>query len=191
MRLPYAPKTLHNAYKRPLYNTAQCTKLLARAKRKAYVFSENIKKTKCWKKNKRAVCFPTELDQPYIDKAASLKWLRKGRLGFDNEKIILAAQDQGLMTNGFKKMAGLSNNDQCRFCHTAVESTSHLVSACQTMLGNGHYTARHNKVCIYLHWTICKENQIETQAVWLHEPQSLPPRRSQYSTTSLLSLGGM
>ena len=144
---------------------------LARAKRKAYVFSENINKTKRWKKHKRAGRFPTELDQPYIDKEASLKWLRKGRLGFDNEKIILAAQDQGLMTNGFKKMAGLSNNDQCRFCHTAVESTSHLVSACQTMLGDGHYTARHNKVCRYLHWTICKEYQIETQAVWLHEPQ--------------------
>ena len=113
------------------------------------------------------------MDKPYIDKDKSYKWLKKGRLGYENEKIILAAQDQGLMTNGFKKMAGLSQSDQCRFCHAAVESTSHLISACQTMLGDGHYTARHNKVCRYLHWVICKEYKIETQPVWLHEPQRI------------------
>ena len=56
--------------------------------------------------------FPKELDKPYIDKEESLKWLKKGRLGFDNEKIILAAQDQGLMTKGFMKMAGLTQDDQ-------------------------------------------------------------------------------
>ncbi len=131
-------------------------------------FLKTTTKKKRWKNHKRAGPFPKELDKPYIDKEASLKWLKKGRLGFDNEKVILAAQDQGLMTNGFKKMSGLSNNDKCRFCHVAVESTTHLVSACQTMLGDGHYTDRHNKVCRYIHWTICKHYQIETQAVWLH-----------------------
>ena len=99
--------------------------------------------------------------------------VKKGRLGFDNEKVILAAQDQGLITNGFKKMAGISQDDQCRFCHAAVESTTHLISACPIMLADGHYTARHNKVCRYLHWSICKHFQIETQAVWLHEPQPI------------------
>ena len=97
----------------------------------------------------------------------------KGKLGFENEKIILAAQDQGLITNGFKKMAGISQDDQCRFCHAAVESTTHLVSACQIMLADGHYTARHNKVCRYLHWKVCNHYKIETQPVWLHKPESI------------------
>ena len=76
-------------------------------------------------------------------------------------------------TNGFKKKAGLSQSDQCRFCHAAVESSSHLLSACQIMLADGHYTARHNRVCRYLHWTICKEYGIQTKPVWEHEPQPI------------------
>ena len=143
----------------------------AKNKRKFFGFTERNNRRQLWKNHKRAGLFPKELDKPYIDKEESLKWLKKGRLGFDNEKIILAAQDQGLMTKGFMKMAGLTQDDQCRFCKAAVESTSHLVSACDTMLTDGHYTARHNKVCRYLHWSICKHFEIETQPVWLHEPQ--------------------
>ena len=96
---------------------------------------------------------------------------KKGKLGFDGERIIIGVQDQGLLTNGFKKMAGLSTNDQCRFCHAAVESATHLVSACEVMLGDGHYTKRHNKVCSYLHWKVCQAYNIETKPVWEHEPE--------------------
>ena len=53
--------------------------------------------------------FQEELDKVYIDKQASLKWLKDGRLGYNDEHVILAVQDQALMTNGFKKMAGLSD----------------------------------------------------------------------------------
>ena len=60
-------------------------------------------------------------------------------------------------------MAKIRQNDQIRFCHAAVESTSHLVSACQIMLADGHYTARHNKVCRYIHWAICNHYKIDTQ----------------------------
>jgi len=99
--------------------------------------------------------------------------MKNGQLGFDEERVVVAAQDQGLMTNGFKKMCGIANSDQCRFCHTAVESTSHLVSGCKTLLGDGYYTSRHNKVCRYLHWKICQEKEIETHEVWSHEPQDV------------------
>ena len=67
-------------------------------------------------------------------------------------------------------MAGLSDNDRCRFCHTEVESVSHLMSGCQTLLADGHYTNRHNKVCRYLHWKVCKEIGIETKPIQEHEP---------------------
>ena len=90
---------------------------------------------------------------------------------FDEERLLFAAQDQGLTTNGFLKMCGLRQDDKCRFCHTSTETTSHLVSGCQTLLADGHYTRRHNKVCTYLHWAICKDKDIPTQDVWLHTPQ--------------------
>ena len=87
--------------------------------------------------------------------------------------MIIAAQDQGLMTNGFKKMCGISNNDQCRFCNSATESTNHLVSGCQTLMAEGHYTQRHNRVCKYLHWKICNAHNIPTKEVWNHEPEAV------------------
>ena len=113
---------------------------------------------------------PTRAGKTVHRQKAALSWLRNGRLGFDGERVIIAAQDQGLVTNGFKKMAGLSNNDKCRFCKEAVESPSHLMSACPILLADGHYTARHNRVCSYIHWKICGEYDIQTKQVWEHEP---------------------
>ena len=95
-------------------------------------------------------------------------------MGFDGERVIIGAQDQGLMTNGFKKMAGLGQNDKCRFCHTAIESVSHLMSGCQILLSEGHYTARHNKICKYLHWKTCREMNIKVKEnIWEHEPDAV------------------
>ena len=143
---------------------------IAKFKRREHAMKERDERKECWRTNKRAGKFQEELDKCYINKEASLKWLKDGRLGYNDERVILAAQDQALMTQGFKKMAGLSQDDQCRFCHEAVESGNHLMSGCKILLADGHYTKRHNKVCRYLHWSICKEYNIETQPVWLHEP---------------------
>ena len=114
----------------------------ARTKRLIYSFQESNQIKERWKKHKQAGKFPEELEKPYIDKQASLSWLKRGKLGFDGERVIIGVQDQdqGLITNGFKKMAGLSTNDQCRFCHAPVENATHHVSACEVMLGDGHYT---------------------------------------------------
>ena len=91
---------------------------------------------------------------------------------YDGERILVGEKDQGLLTNGFKKMAGISENDQCRFCHTEVESVNHLVSGCKILLADGYYAARHNKICKYLHWKICKEVKIEVKDnIWEHEPE--------------------
>ena len=83
----------------------------------------------------------------------------------------MAAQDQGIMTNAFKKMAGLTNDNKCRFCHTETESVSQLIASCQTLLADGYHTARHDGVCKYLHWTICKSLNIKCSSkVWEHQP---------------------
>ena len=152
-------------------NQLPATKI-ARKTRGRYSKSELDTKKERWKGNRRAGKFLEELEKDYIDKERSLRWLKNGTVGFDGERILIGAQDQGLMTNGFKKMAGLSQNDQCRFCHNGVESTSHLLSGCEILLADGHYTARHNRVCRYLHHRICNYYSLPTESkVWLHEPK--------------------
>ena len=143
-----------------------------------YMHFEKINKKKRWQENKRAGRFYEETTKNYIDQKGSFSWLQNGELKFDEERLLLAAQDQGLMTNGFKKMSGLSDNDRCRFCHTATETSNHLISGCQTLLADGHYTRRHNKVCSYLHWTICNAINIPTQEVWNHKPEPVTASKS-------------
>ena len=144
---------------------------MAKQKRKVHGFVFRSQRKDRWKEDKRAGKFPAELEQPYIDKEASLSWLKKGKLTFDGERLLTGAQDQALLTKGFMKMAKLSDSDKCRFCHTEVESSSHLMSACQTLMGDGHYTKRHNAVCRYIHWKICNAIGMETKPVWDHEPE--------------------
>ena len=75
------------------------------------------------------------------------------------------------MTNAFKKMAGISNDNRGRFCHTEVESVSHLTSGCRVLMGDGYYTDRYNGVCKYLHWTICRKLNIQCGSKWWeHQP---------------------
>ena len=73
-------------------------------------------------------------------------------------------------------------NDKCRFCKDAVESPLHLMSACPILLADGHYTARHNRVCSYLHWKICSAYGIPTKQVWEHEPQQVTATDQVYIT---------
>ena len=88
--------------------------------------------------------------------------------------MIIGAQDQGLMTKAFMKMAKLTSDDKCRFCKVATESSSHLLSACKILLADGYYTQRHDRICRYLHWTVCKHYNISVpEKVWEHEPPPL------------------
>ena len=106
-----------------------------------------------------------------MDVEGSLQWLRNGVLSYDRERLILAAQDMRLPTNAFKKMAGLSASDRWRFCHTELESVNHLISGCQALLADGHYTDRHNRVCKYLHYLICKQYNLDVPTnIWEHDP---------------------
>ena len=89
---------------------------MAKKKRKVHGFVLRHQRKERWVEDKRAGKFPAELEKPYIDKDSSLSWLKKGKLTFDGERILTGAQDQALLTNGFKKMAKLSDNDKCRFC---------------------------------------------------------------------------
>ncbi|XP_068206209.1 uncharacterized protein [Palaemon carinicauda] len=150
------------------------------AKKTSYKFSSREEKLRMerWKHHGRAGRFQGELGKGYIDKEESHIWLKNGNLGFDGKKMIVGAQAQGLLTNGFKKMTGISGNDQCGFCYTAVEIVGHVVSACHTLLADGQYTARHNMIYKYTYWKICKECNIEVKdKIWEHEPDPVTSNR--------------
>ena len=145
---------------------------IARKSREKYTKAFQKRNLGEWAEQQRAKYFLEELSQEYIDKEGSLDWLKRGALHYDQERVIMAAQDQGLMTNAFKKMAGLSSDNRCRFCRTEVESVSHLTSGCRVLMGDGYYTNRHDGVCKYLHWTICKKLNIQCGSKsWEHQPE--------------------
>ena len=74
---------------------------------------------------------------------------------------MIAAQGQGLMTNGLKKVCELTVDGKCRFCHKEIESPSHLMSGCKILLADGHYTVV----------SISQENQEDLQISALEDTE--------------------
>ena len=119
-----APETLEP----PTTNCAP-TKQARKSKRKL-VEKRQKENLEDWKKNKRAGVFAKRVQEEEIDRNKSFEWLKRGVLKFDNERIILAAQDSGLLTNGLKKIFKMTTCDKCRFCQESVEKVNHLLSGC-------------------------------------------------------------
>lgn len=152
-------------------DSSRCATEQARRTRRKLIQKHQEMRVNNWKNSRRAGMFGELLDKDFINKDGSLEWLRRGVLNYDGERIILAAQDQGLYTNGLKKVLGLVDDDRCRFCGQAVESTNHLLSGCGTLLAEGRYTVRHNRVCRVIHWKLCKEFGFPVvNESWKHEP---------------------
>lgn len=99
------------------------------------------------------------------------KWLLSSGLKGETEGLIMAAQDQSLATNNYKKIMGLTSDNTCRLCKKQIETVDHIISGCE-VLANNEYTHRHNNVARYIHWTMCKHFDITVGDKWyLHEPE--------------------
>ena len=61
----------------------------------------------------------------------------------------------------------------CRVCRKEVESTSHILTGCNS-LAKKEYLEWHNNVARYLHFEICKRYGIQTETKWhLHRPKEV------------------
>ena len=101
-----------------------------------------------------------------------MNWLRKGILQYDGERLILAAQDQGLTTRTTLNVLYPATDPQCRFCREAPETAAHLLSHCSILLQQGQYTGRHNRVCNIIHWNLLKQHNISaSEKYWQHLPR--------------------
>ncbi|KAI5751771.1 hypothetical protein M8J77_010707 [Diaphorina citri] len=65
-----------------------------------------------------------------------------------------------------------SQDDRCRICQEKPETIDHILSAC-SQLAKHEYILRHNKICAYVHWCLCKKYKIpDTSTRWYeHEPK--------------------
>ena len=86
----------------------------------------------------------------------SWHWLRNGNLKWETESLLSAAQEQALNTNSVKKFCHKDASNKCRLCGTHIENVLHIVSGC-SMLAQKEYKRRHSKVCLNIHWALCKK----------------------------------
>lgn len=93
------------------------------------------------------------MNQPFIDKEASNKWLDSAGLFPETEGFIIAIQDQVINTRNYRKYIikdKTIQSDLCRKCHTKPETIQHIIGACITLTQND-YTHRHNQLANILH----------------------------------------
>ena len=115
-----------------------------------------------------------EKDTETLKLEESWNWLRKGVLKRETESLICAAQEQALNTNSIKKeIYGLGGSSKCRLCGEKEENVTHIVSACK-MLAQKEYKRRHDKVCLNLHWILCKKYGLDVEEKWYqHKPEAV------------------
>jgi hypothetical protein len=65
---------------------------------------------------------------------------------------------------------------RCRLCKEYEETTDHLTSECPSLANNEYII--HHKVCIHLHYSICKRLRTETTENWYsHTPKSVTEQK--------------
>ena len=106
------------------------------------------------------------LDEKLVDIEQSYHWLKSGDIKGETEGTIVAAQDQEISRNYFKnKILKEEIESKCRLYKQHEETIDHLKSGCPIMAKN-EYLMRHDKVCSYLHYSICKALGKEITDKW-------------------------
>ena len=109
---------------------------------------------------------PRNLDETLVDIEQSYRWLKSGDIKGETESTIVAAQDQAISTNYFKKkILKEETESKCQLCKQHEETIDHLTSG-SPILAKNEYLMRHDKVCTHLHYSICKALGIETTDKW-------------------------
>jgi len=109
---------------------------------------------------------PRNLDEKLVDIEQSYRWLISGDIKGETESKIVAAHDQVISTNYFKKKILKEEiESKCRLCKQHEETIEYLISGCP-ILAKNEYLMRHDKVCTHLHYSMCKAFGTETTDKW-------------------------
>ena len=98
-------------------------------------------------------------------------WLRKGNLKSETESLLIAAQDNAIITNHIQaRIDKTQQNSKCRLCGDRDETINHIISEC-SKLAQKEYKARHDWVGKVIHWEMCKKLQFNHINKWyMHNP---------------------
>ncbi|CAH3194474.1 unnamed protein product, partial [Porites evermanni] len=148
------------------------------AKAVKHVFKSKMKsmKEEKWKNKALHGQYPKILEKPHVDTVTTNKWLSSNLKG-ETGKLLVAAQDQAINTRNYQKVICGQRVERkwtkCRMCSQREETVDHTVSGCE-VLAKTEYISRHNNAAAYLHWSICKDHDIEITDKWYeHEPETV------------------
>jgi hypothetical protein len=80
---------------------------------------------------------PRSLDEKLVDKELSYRWLKFGDIKGETERTIVAAQDQAISTNCFKrKILKEEIESRYRLCKEYEETIEHRTSGCRILVKN-------------------------------------------------------
>ena len=116
--------------------------------------------------------FARELNAPYIDKEASIAWIKGSTLKGVTEATTFAIQEQAITTKYIETHIHKStDNDTCRLCNQYPETIHHILSGCPILAPN-KYTERHDNVGKLLFINLAKKFELLTkQEQWYsYEP---------------------
>ena len=115
--------------------------------------------------------YPSRIHRADTDQEKTNKWLMSSGLKGETEGLIIAAQDQSLLTNSYQSRIIKNGTDpMCRLCHDYEETVEHIISGCPA-LAKGEYLHRHNKSAGYIHWKLCRHFEIPVSDNWYdHKP---------------------
>jgi hypothetical protein len=97
--------------------------------------TQNIKGK--WQEKEMHGQFPRSLGEKLVDKEQSYQWLKFGDIKGETESTIVAAQDQAICTNYFKrKILKEETESRCRLRKEYEETIDHLTSGCPILAKN-------------------------------------------------------
>ena len=145
-----------------MLQTARCLKTEVQKETRKMKDSITEKTKERWHGKRMHGQLPRNLDEKLVDIEQSYRWLKSGNIKGETESTIVEAQDQTISTNYFKnKIFKEEIESKCRLCTKLEKTIEHFTSGCP-ILAKNEYLMRHDKVCIHLHYSICKALGNET-----------------------------
>ena len=99
-------------------------------------------------------------------------WLQNGDLKTETGSLIVATQNQSIITNLVKARIDKSQVDSlCRVCRKVDESIDHILSGC-IKLAQKEYRRSHDNLGKIVHWKLARKCTFEAGNKWYeHEPE--------------------
>jgi hypothetical protein len=113
------------------------------------IITQNIKGK--WEEKRMHGQFPRNSNKKLLNKEQSYRWLKLGHIKGKTESTIVAAQDQAISTNYFKrKILKEEIESRCRLCKEYEETIDHPTSG-RPILTKNEYVIRYDNICTHLH----------------------------------------